>query len=129
MNMRITRKLAACIGLSALVFAQLAVSAYACPVLAQTIEAAQPANATAPPCHDMDRVDRDQPALCQVHCQDSLQNVNDVQPAFALSGFVTGFIVMIDSAAQKPLPVRPASPSLLHSTSPPLSIRNCCFRI
>lgn len=126
MKMRATRKLAACIGLSALVFAQLAVSAYACPVLAQAVEAAQPANTTTPPCHDMDM---DQPALCQLHCQDSLQNVNDVQPAFALSGFVTGFIVMIDSAAQKPLQVRPASPSLLHSTSPPLSICNCCFRI
>ena len=124
MKMRITRKLAACIGLSALVFAQLAVSAYACPALAQAIEAAQLAETTAPPCHDMD-----QPALCRVHCQDGLQNVNDVQPAFALLGFVPGFIVTIDSAAQKPLQVLPASPSLLHSTSPPLSIRNCCFRI
>jgi hypothetical protein len=126
MKMRITRKLAACIGLSALVFAQLAVSAYACPVLAQALEAAQQANTTAPPCHDLDS---DQPALCQLHCQDGLQNINDTQPAFILPGYVSGFIVMIDSSAQQPLPVRPASPSLLHSTSPPLSIRNCCFRI
>jgi hypothetical protein len=126
MKMRITRKLAACIGLSALVFAQLVVSAYACPALAQTIEAAQQANTTAPPCHDMDM---DQPALCQVHCQNGLQNINDTQPAFALLGFVPGLIVTIDYAAQKPLPVLPASPLLLRSTSPPLSIRNCCFRI
>jgi hypothetical protein len=125
MKMRFTRKLAACIGLSALVFAQLAVSAYACPALAQTMEAAQ--QAATPPCHDMDM---DQPALCQSHCQDGQQNVNDLQLLSALSGFVPGFIVtIIDSAAQMLQQVRPASPSLLHSTSPPLSIRNCCFRI
>lgn len=124
MKMRITRKLVACIGLSALVFAQLAVSAYACPVLAAAIEDAQPA--TTPPCHDMDM---DQPALCQSHCQDGQQNINDVQPAFAPAGFVPGLIVMIDSATQKPLQLPPASPLLLRSTSPPLSIRNCCFRI
>ncbi len=127
MKMRFIRKLAACIGLTALVFAQLAVSAYACPVLAQAIEAAQAAGT--PPCHGTDGMDNDQPALCQVHCQDGLQNINDTQPTFTLPGFVSGFIVMIDSAAQQPLPVRPASPSMLHSTSPPLSIRNCCFRI
>jgi hypothetical protein len=124
MKMRFTRNLAACIGLSALVFAQLAVAAYACPAMAQTIEAAQ--QAATPPCHDMDM---DQPALCQAHCHDSEQNVNDVLTAFAVPGFVPGLIVMIDSSARILLPARPASPSLLHSTSPPLSIRNCCFRI
>ena len=71
----------------------------------------------------------DQLVLYQAHCHDSEQNVNDVQPAFASVGFVPGLIVPIDSAAQKPLPVRPASPSLLHFTSPPLTIRNCCFCI
>jgi hypothetical protein len=126
MKMRFTRKLAACICLSALVFAQLAVSAYACPALAQTMEAAQQANTTAPPCHDMDM---DQPALCQVHCQDGLQNINDTQPASALLGFVPGLIVTIDSASLKHLQLPPASPLLLRSTSPPLSVRNCCFRI
>lgn len=124
MKMRSIRKLAACVGLSALVFAQLAVAAYACPAMAQTIEAAQ--QAATPPCQDMDM---DQPALCQAHCQDGQQNVNDLQLLSALSGFVPGFIVTIDSAARILLPTRPASPSLLHSTSPPLSIRNCCFRI
>jgi hypothetical protein len=124
MKMRITCKLAACIGLSALLFAQLAVSAYACPILAQTIEAVE--QAVTPPCHDMDM---DEPALCQTHCHDGEQNVNDVQPAAALLGFVPGFIVTIDSAAQDSLQAPPASPLLLRSTSPPLSIRNCCFRI
>ena len=124
MKMRFTRKLAACIGMTALVFAQLAIAAYACPAMAQTIEAAQ--QAATPPCQDMDM---DQPALCQAHCHDSEQNVNVVLAALAVPGFVPGLIVMIDSVAQILLPARPASPSLLHSTSPPLSIRNCCFRI
>ena len=124
MKMRITRKLAACIGLSVLVFAQLAVSAYACPVLAQAMEATQ--QAATPPCHEMDM---DQPALCQSHCQDAQQSVNDVQPELALLGFVPGLIVTIDSSAQETLQLPPASPLLLRSTSPPLSIRNCCFRI
>jgi hypothetical protein len=127
MRIRITRKLAACIGLSAMLFAQLAVSAYACPAISAAVESAQAAHT--PPCHGSVSNDSDQPALCQAHCQDGQQNVNDLQP-FALAAFVPAFIVtIIDSAAQMLEQVRPASPSLLHSTSPPLSIRNCCFRI
>lgn len=125
-EMRITRRIAAGIVLSALVFAQLAVAAHACPALDTAVEAAQPADAAAPPCHDLEN---DRSALCQAHCQDGQQNVNDTQPAFAPPRFVPGLIVTIDSAAHNPSQARPNATLLLRFASPPITIRNRCFRI
>lgn len=76
-------------------------------------------------------MDMEQPSLC--HAQDQVGNQSldkpqlpPVQP-FVPLGLVQA-IVFID-AAYHPLPSQPRPLYLTRATAPPLSIRNCCFRI
>src|SRR5688572_18895318 len=108
--------LAACVFL----FAQLAVAAYACPAGSQQEAAAA---AEQPHC---DELDAELPNLCQKHCHGSEQS-QAASPVPA--AFVPAFIITI-AASPGMVRVQRAQPSSSrHATSPPLTIRNCCFRI
>ena len=97
---RILRPLTAYLGVLCLLFAQLAVSAYACPMLAEGMSAergntvAQNVASTAAPCN---AADMSQPALCEKHCQDAQQNVNDSPFHPASLDFLACFIVTAES--------------------------------
>lgn len=119
---RTRRRITGLLGIAALLFAQLAVSVHACPKQA---EAALPAEAHASmPCEEMAAADT---SLCQKHCSGSeqVQGSGPVVPAT----FAPAFVATVDLPVLAHGAVPPADPALLHATSPPPTIRNCCFRI
>ena len=124
---RFARKLASLVGIVALIFAQLAVSAYACPL--QVIGFDEAAAEIDGPGTNASGRDADSPALCQQHCQNGQQNINDTaQPlAFVSPAPVLAVNLLLEPA--KSLTATAPTDDLLHATSPPHAILNCCFRI
>lgn len=115
--------------LASLLFMQLAVAGYACPVTSKVSEVAAMAAAGMPCAGDMATVDTDQPGLCHAHCQSSQQTADKVQVPTPVGVMVTGFTYIL-APIRVSAPTRPAqAPLLLRSTAPPLAVRNCCFRI
>jgi hypothetical protein len=123
---RTRHRLLACAGLFAVVFAQLAVSAYACPMLVGAIAHVQAAE-TPPPCHDMDK--GGQPALCEQHCENGQQNVGDFLSANDTHPFIAAFVVTLDAASPAVRESVFAPLHLRYPHLPPLTLRNCCLRI
>lgn len=123
---RLTRKLVSLLGIVAVLSAQLAVSAYACPMQFMALEEAA---AVAAPDANSGGQDLTSPALCQKHCENGQQNVNDMPQLLASSSAGQAMVVALIVDPPAPLSAIDLAPSLLHATSPPLSIRHCCFRI
>ncbi len=120
---RLTRKLVSLLGIAAVLFAQLAIPAHACVMPFNLDDAAL----TSAECSSGS--ESASPALCQKHCENGPQNVNDTPQAPASVSLEFPFIVSlaIDPAAR--LDATSLMPSLQRTTSPPLAIRHCCFRI
>lgn len=72
--------------LISLLFMQLAVAGYACPVEGKVSEVAAMADAGLPCAGDMTTVDADQPGLCHAHCQSAQQAADKVQVSTPASG-------------------------------------------
>ena len=124
---RFYRKLAGWIGIAAVVFTQLAVSAYACPLPLQSLsEGADAVSLSDPPSGSLGFVSA---GLCQKHCENGQQSVNDSPQPLASVTLAPAFIVSLGILPPPAPQLTAFSPSLRHATSPPLSIRNCCFRI
>lgn len=114
------RSIAALVALCSLLFMQLAVAAYACPVL--TVAAAT---------SDCARMDMEQPALCHAHAQPGHQSLDkpdipQVSPFVAADLTVT---LLPATTVASPLQELPTDLLLTRATAPPLAIRHCCFRI
>lgn len=122
------RKIISFIAIIALLFTQLAVSAYACPMLNGGVTAQmQMADNADTTCDEMDMA---QPGLCQHHCLDGQQINNDSPLDPSALAFIPAFVVSLTVSVTTTFETTiVAAPSLHHATSPPLSIRNCCFRI
>jgi len=132
---RPSRLVAATITLFSILFMQLAVAAYACPVLSVTHDSGEVAGMStyAPPdempvCHEMDPV---QPNLCHAYHQADSQSLDKpgvppLQPFLAV-GF--GLPLLPPDVAYRPDSTSANPPFLTRTTSPPLAIRHCCFRI
>ena len=129
-------KIVSVLVLMSVLFLQLALSAYACPMQfsallyqTSTIESAS-SN-----CDDMDMdmgMDMSQPGLCQQHCKNEPQTLSDTPLDLAPVTFVSSLIVEWrepQSSTSLALATRASTPSLHHATSPPASIQHCCFRI
>jgi hypothetical protein len=118
---RRSRLVTAFVTLCCLLFTQLAVAAYACPAL----DAAPAAMAT--PCSNLDM---QQPGLCKAHCEAGQQTVDAYSPVH-ISPFVAAALAVVvpELPEAAPLATGHDSNCLSHSTAPPLSIRNCCFRL
>ena len=121
----------------ALLFAQMALAAYACP--AGSDGAQGPASAMAGmPCAEMMaagfQLDPEQPALCMQHCQFgavSSSAVGDVPLAVApVTALPAVFIVALDDRLDRALSSW-AEDERARDRPPPLahSIAHCCFRI
>lgn len=131
---RSSRFAAAAVALFCILFMQLAVAAYACPVLgadhaipAMTASVDMPADDMTA-CHDMDPV---QPSLCHAYGQAGNQSLDKpsvppLQP-FVAVGF--GLVVSPLEVSCPPAFTLPNATYLTHASAPPLAIRNCCFRI
>ncbi|MFC5510473.1 hypothetical protein ACFPOU_04930 [Massilia jejuensis] len=131
---RPSRLFAATITLFSILFMQLAVAAYACPALSVQHESeVAHMSAYAPPdempaCHEMDPV---QPSLCDAYHQADSQSLDKpgvppLQPFLAV-GF--GLPLLPLDVAYRPDSTSANPPFLTRTTSPPLAIRHCCFRI
>ena len=125
-------------------FAQMAVSAYACPAMSMaTAASAQAADCATMAMGDAseeraggtpafrDRIDVDAPNLCAAHCHFGQQTAEDsTAPAIPGPALMTSFYAV-------PLPtaplgtVRPAAeaPDRFAAAFPPHAILHCCFRI
>ena len=120
--------------LASLLFMQFAVAAYACPGgVATGVKAAETtlmAQAGMPCAESMAlAMDDEQPGLCHAHCQAGQQSADKYQvPGFAaVADLGTGF--PLSRVAPMPMGTTLQSPLLRRITAPPLSVRNCCFRI
>lgn len=125
--------------LFSMLFMQLAVAAYACPVLLGAASQAMPVEAMSlnqgnngqdamNGCPGKDMV---QPSLCHAHDHSGNQSLDkpllpDVVPFIPAALVVT--LVALDPANRLAY-FSPDSTLLMRTTAPPLSIRNCCFRI
>jgi hypothetical protein len=121
------RRVIGIIGIGAILFAQLAVAAYACPMLTPPqaeVQVSQPTGESAP-----DAPASDSSALCQRHCQDDQQTVNDGAVVAAVIAFVPAFSLPLEVVPPTPAIQSLAAPSLYDASPPPLAIRHCCFRI
>ena len=125
---RLIRKLAACLGIAALLLMQVAVSAYSCPMQQGQSTQATGSEVQALPC--LDDVDADAP-LCVYHCQQGKQSLDKPQVPGTTPLIAMGYTKALGGAhfVASPAPWIPR-PHLLASTNElPLSIRNCCLRI
>jgi hypothetical protein len=117
----------ALIMLFSLLFAQLAVAAYACPVDVPSPKAAVISMANMPGCTGMDMV---KPALCGAHC-DKVHQSADTPSAPIVQAFVPCSLELVlprmDRSATVP-PAATAALPLTRTTAPPMAIRHCCFR-
>ena len=125
-----TRAIAAIIMLFSLLFAQLAVSAYACPVpnKVQTVEKVSMAGM--PGCTDMS-MDKSSPALCAAHCDTGHQSA-DTSSTPAVTPFVACSLEVVLPRIERAylsLAASLESVPLTRATAPPLAIQHCCFRI
>lgn len=109
------------LGIFALVFAQLAVAAYACP--SASADSADPRAGVFTPC---DQIDRDQANLCGKHCNDAEQSQASYPSGCASSPAFTAVVYVGTPLSAGALA---GDPALAHATGPPLSIRDCRFRI
>lgn len=121
---RAWRHLAGYLGILALVFAQLAVSAYACPMTPIGAMDAVSAVAAQAPCDDVDHAAAN---LCDKHCHDAERS--QAAGAGINWAFVAGYVAVLHLPFVRASSPSGENPALRHATFPPATIRNCCFRI
>jgi hypothetical protein len=115
----------------ALLFAQGAVAAYACPALKTALAASAAQEAAMPAdCEHMGRMDEATPNLCVAHCQLGQQSA-DSQPAPTVPPVLPNVLVvaLADPAALESNGRLQASECFPAAASPPHAILHCCFRI
>jgi hypothetical protein len=134
---RQSRRITAIIALVGMLFTQIAVASYVC----SHAQSAPGAESTAPAAHvDMHRhfsggegEQADNAALCHAHCQPDSQSLDKpASPGISPFAAVALISTVSDAAtvfSRKPVAVRVDQRFLVRVTAPPLSIRNCCFRI
>lgn len=124
---RPSRFFAALLTLFCLLFTQLAVASYVCPTLEMTpAPKATMSHADMPGCQ-MDIADK---GLCKAHCEAGNQSLD--KPATPhVSPFIPAelAVVLVVGAVTASESALPVANWLARTTAPPLTIRNCCFRI
>ena len=138
-----------------MLFAQLAVAAYACPALSSFLEQAQqgplatsampmamampddqaagsngPAAPEAMDCEHMGAAtDQASPNLCAQHCQQGHQSDQVSTAAVPLVALTSLYALAPPSQTAPVLPSPGAQPGVFAAVSPPHSILHCCFRV
>ncbi|MEC5160850.1 MULTISPECIES: hypothetical protein [unclassified Janthinobacterium] len=128
------RYVAALIALFSMLFMQLAVASYACPNLRTGQNNGALAQSSSSGMRNMSActgMDMQQPSLCHAHSQTGNQSLDkpelpQVQPFVAVE--LMQALIFLDTA-YRPHSAQSPAPLLQRATAPPLSIRNCCFRI
>jgi hypothetical protein len=120
---RSQRVVAALVALFGLLFMQLAVAAYACPM--QSPPMAAPMDMA--DCHGMDK---QTPSLCHAHAQSGKQSL-DKGSAPTVQPFVAAAVLVEVAAFDRTGPGAGIVPAFESAAgpAPPISILHCCFRI
>lgn len=113
-----------------LVLSQAALAAYACPGLERALEVAQMAK-VGMPCADTTSLvmDRDQPGLCEAHCEAPQLSADNYQLPPLASLDQMGAVLTVAANSQQRSPHELQVPLLRREAGPPLAVRHCCFRI
>ena len=112
------------VGIAAMLFAQLAISVYACPS-APGLE--RPGVST--PEVPRDPLDGAATNLCREHCQADARTLDQSMPLFAFDAFVPAFTATISTLPDSLRSAALEGPGLLRVVSPPLEIRDRRLRI
>ena len=120
--------------IAAILFAQMMVSAYACPSLLKSgVEGAPVAATDSMPmdCDQMGRMlDPAAPALCSAHCHNHEQSADHADAPMLPHALFTALYWLVVTEANEPLSVVTPDASVLHAAlPPPHAILHCCFRI
>lgn len=130
---RTQRILTTLVALFGMLFMQLAVAAYACPGLLDSDMPQTMANSASPMSSmpGCDQSDRAEPALCHAHCLDGKSSLDKPQTPVASPAAVIVSAILRPIEPRLPARTSGAPPDFLlsRSTSPPIAIRHCCFRI
>ena len=122
------RLIATLVALFSLLFMQLAVASFACPIPASTMQSAASAPQAMPGCVEMETM---QPSLCHAHEQAGNQSLDRPDlpqvPPFAPTGVALTLLPLIPRLPESI--VRASDVADLRANAPPIAIRNCCFRI
>ena len=121
---RTYRRLTVWISIIAVLFAQLALSAYACPMEQIATSVATNIQLDADCCADGAGSTS---SLCHEHCKDSKVVGVDAPPL--PPGFIASFIVTLPLEQDSVPSANAQSTSAIERPSPPNSILYCCFRI
>lgn len=114
------RRFAGWMAMLAMVFMQASIAAHACAGLQAMQSSTQEM-----PCHPAG--DPAPVPQCDAHCDDGAQNVSS--PPASVPLFAASFIAQV-AVVDPAIPAdRALEPALARANSPPLAIRNCCFRI
>lgn len=128
---RRARLATALFALISLLFMQLAVAGYICPGSGSKVaEMAAMAEAGMPCAESMAlNMDDQQPNLCHAHCQAGQQSADNYQPPapVALGALPADFSLPLALPVFSEASLQ--APHLRRTTAPPVSIRNCCFRL
>ena len=128
---RCNRLISVIFALISLLFMQLAVAGYICPGSGSKIaEAAAMAEAGMPCAESMPlNMDDQQPNLCHAHCQAGQQSADkhELPSPIALGALPADFSLQAAIPVFSEAPLQ--APHLQRTTAPPVSIRNCCFRL
>ena len=119
------------LALLSLLFMQLAVAGYSCPVSgSQRQNVAAVAQAEMPCAGSMaSTLDEALPSLCHAHCQGGEQ-ASDIQPAQLPVMGLGSLLFHTVALLAPPVPGTAPLPSLMaRATAPALAIRNCCLRL
>ena len=121
------RKFSGWVGIVTIVFAQLALSAYACPMLLANV--GDHNDAVSVSSQTSDYADLVSPNLCHEHCSDEQQNIKDAPQVQPVAEFGRVFSVTPVMVATTTIPATKITDPLQHGPAPPLTIQHCCFRI
>lgn len=120
------RSFAALLALVGVLFSQLALAAYACPMESLAQAAAMAEMDGEGGCCGQS-VDGNNPVLCQAHCQQGKQTLD--KPSFSVPDPGPATSVLPIAAEARPPDLSGALPLLLaRETVPSLAVRLCCFR-
>jgi hypothetical protein len=127
------RTLTALIALIGVLFTQLAIASYVCPGIRGGRDSGSMA-ANPPPMQSMPDCDQPDPsdsALCLAHCQDAKTSLDkhDVPAVSPAAVIVSSILTALAPSRLDRLSDVDRDFLLLRITSPPISIRHCCFRI
>ena len=128
---RRTRLITAVFALISLLFMQLAVASYACPGAGSQVTEVTVMAEAGMPCAESMSVNMDdvQPNLCRAHCQAGQQSADkhELPSPVAIGALPADFSLQVAIPVFSEAPLQ--APHLQRTTAPPVTIRNCCFRL